>query len=103
MRNPDAKGVSRKVRKERKEKQDGTVVPRLRQARWPGTVFLSAMLLLLMVVPSLARHLEPFKSLPVPVQNPQTPEKVELGRKLFFDRRLSGDGTMSCSSCHDPE
>ncbi|HUJ18741.1 MAG TPA: cytochrome c peroxidase [Nitrospirota bacterium] len=40
---------------------------------------------------------------PVPEQNPQTPEKIELGKKLFFDRRLSGDGTMSCVTCHDPE
>lgn len=50
-----------------------------------------------------AGHLEPFRNVPVPEQNPQTPEKVELGKKLFFDRRLSGDGTMSCSTCHDPE
>ncbi len=28
---------------------------------------------------------------------------VELGKKLFFDRRLSGDGTMSCATCHNPE
>src|SRR5574341_744848 len=34
---------------------------------------------------------------------PPAAAKVELGKKLFFDRRLSGDGTMSCSSCHDPE
>ena len=34
---------------------------------------------------------------------PQTPEKIELGKKLFFDRRLSGDGTMSCATCHMPE
>ncbi len=50
-----------------------------------------------------AGHLEPFKSVPVPGKNPQTPEKIELGKKLFFDRRLSGDGTMSCASCHIPE
>ncbi|HYA85521.1 MAG TPA: cytochrome c peroxidase [Nitrospirota bacterium] len=50
-----------------------------------------------------AGNLEPFKTVPVPEQNPQTPEKIELGRKLFFDRRLSGDGTMSCATCHDPE
>jgi cytochrome c peroxidase len=30
-------------------------------------------------------------------------KKVELGKKLFFDRRLSGDGTMSCVTCHEPE
>jgi len=50
-----------------------------------------------------AGHLEPFRDVPVPVTNPQTPEKVELGKKLFFDRRLSGDGTMSCATCHMPE
>lgn len=38
---------------------------------------------------------------PAPLDNPTTPEKVALGRRLFFDRRLSADGTLSCSSCHD--
>ena len=41
--------------------------------------------------------------LPVPEQNPLTPEKIELGRRLFFDRRLSHDGSIACASCHDPE
>ncbi|MDH4230790.1 MAG: cytochrome-c peroxidase [Nitrospirota bacterium] len=50
-----------------------------------------------------AGHLEPFKSVTVPEMNPQAPEKIELGKKLFFDRRLSGDGTMSCATCHIPE
>nr|MBF0222173.1 cytochrome-c peroxidase [Desulfobulbaceae bacterium] len=31
------------------------------------------------------------------------PAQIELGKKLFFDRRLSGDGTMSCATCHIPE
>ena len=39
----------------------------------------------------------------VPADNPMTPEKVELGRQLFHDPRLSGDGTVSCASCHRPE
>ena len=52
---------------------------------------------------AMAGHLEPFKSVPVSYVNPQTPEKVELGKKLFFDRRLSGDGTMSCATCHIPD
>src|SRR5512144_2097950 len=52
---------------------------------------------------ALAGELAPLTSLPVPEQNPQTKEKIELGKKLFFDRRLSGDGTMSCATCHDPE
>ena len=32
-----------------------------------------------------------------------TPEKIELGRKLFFDRRLSHTDTISCAICHVPE
>ena len=39
----------------------------------------------------------------VPVNNPLTPEKIALGRRLFFDQRLSADGTISCASCHKPE
>ena len=34
---------------------------------------------------------------------PPTPERVRLGRWLFFDRRLSSDGTISCASCHQPD
>jgi cytochrome c peroxidase len=40
--------------------------------------------------------------MPVPDTNPLTPDKVALGRKLFFDKRLSRDGTLACSNCHDP-
>jgi len=39
---------------------------------------------------------------PVPIDNPLTPEKVTLGQKLFFDRRLSLNNTMSCAMCHVP-
>jgi cytochrome c peroxidase len=38
----------------------------------------------------------------VPADNPMTTAKVELGRMLFFDTRLSADGTQSCATCHDP-
>jgi cytochrome c peroxidase len=38
----------------------------------------------------------------IPADNPQTPEKIALGQKLFFDGRLSADQTVSCSTCHDP-
>ena len=41
--------------------------------------------------------------MPVPDANPLTPEKIALGRKLFFDKRLSRDGTVACVSCHDPK
>ena len=40
--------------------------------------------------------------LPVPASNPMTPEKIALGQALFFDKRLSRDGTVACSSCHQP-
>lgn len=39
-------------------------------------------------------------SLAVPDDNPQTAEKIELGRLLFNDKRFSADGTISCASCH---
>lgn len=38
---------------------------------------------------------------PSPKDNPQTTEKVELGKMLYFDPRLSIDGTISCNSCHN--
>jgi cytochrome c peroxidase len=38
----------------------------------------------------------------IPADNPQTPQKIALGEKLFFDGRLSADGTVACSTCHDP-
>jgi cytochrome c peroxidase len=41
--------------------------------------------------------------LPVPEENPLSADRIELGRRLFFDRRLSRDGSIACSSCHDPE
>src|SRR3954471_17886943 len=40
---------------------------------------------------------------PLPEDNPLTEDRVELGRRLFFDPVLSGDGTVACASCHDPE
>ncbi len=38
-----------------------------------------------------------------PADNPQAAEKIELGRQLFFDPRLSIDNSVSCASCHDPK
>jgi len=42
-------------------------------------------------------------SLPIPEDNPLTPERIALGKKLFYDPILSQSGTISCSSCHLPE
>jgi cytochrome c peroxidase len=38
-----------------------------------------------------------------PRDNPTTPDRVALGQKLFFDGRLSADGTVACATCHDPD
>jgi cytochrome c peroxidase len=37
----------------------------------------------------------------VPADNQPTPERIALGRKLYFDTRLSSDGTVACATCHD--
>jgi len=58
-------------------------------------------LLLLLV---LAASVKAFSviALQKPDSKSKPPEKVELGRALFFDKRLSEDGTVSCAACHDP-
>ncbi len=55
----------------------------------------------------------PIKALPDPplgidaklsdLQDPPTPERTRLGRWLFYDKRLSADGTLACANCHRPE
>ena len=41
--------------------------------------------------------------MPVPEDNPVTTAKIELGRKLFHDKRLSRDQSLACASCHNPD
>ena len=48
----------------------------------------------------LPEGLTTYEAMPIPADNPLTPEKVALGRQLFFDERLSIDGSKSCYSCH---
>lgn len=43
------------------------------------------------------------KGLLMPLDNPLTPDKVGLGKQLFFDQRLSADGTIACATCHNPQ
>ena len=38
-----------------------------------------------------------------PKDNPYSADKAELGKVLYFDKRLSADGTVSCATCHDPK
>jgi len=40
---------------------------------------------------------------PVPADNPVTADSVELGRRLFYDKRLSSDNSLACAHCHDPK
>lgn len=44
-----------------------------------------------------------FPDMIIPDDNPMTVQGVELGRKLFYEKKLSGDNTMACAACHSPE
>lgn len=44
-----------------------------------------------------------FPDMIIPADNPMTVEGVDLGRYLFYEKKLSGDNSMSCASCHMPE
>jgi cytochrome c peroxidase len=55
------------------------------------------------------KHIDGFKAdykrpttIPFPKENPYTPEKLALGKRLYFDTRLSGGNLLSCASCHSP-
>lgn len=82
--------------------------PEKRKTFKPVAHIFSILLFAVLITPCLsspanAGELIPLPPLPISPANPLTPEKVELGKKLFFDRRLSGDGTMACATCHNPE
>ena len=42
-------------------------------------------------------------AIPIPADNPPTAETIALGRRLFYDNRMSKDNTVSCASCHNPK
>jgi cytochrome c peroxidase len=46
---------------------------------------------------------EGFPPVVIPADNPMTVEGIELGRRLFYDKRLSGDNTLACAGCHFPQ
>lgn len=67
--------------------------------------FIAAAALLALCGWAVAQSVPPLATLPpppVPKDNPNTPEKIELGKKLFWEARLSGNGSMPCVSCHLP-
>src|SRR5213078_4510455 len=53
--------------------------------------------------PAAKPDVGPLGEMEIPADNPQTPEKIELGKMLFFDKRLSKSGKTSCETCHLPE
>jgi len=72
----------------------------MRRCCLPILLILSSAALAADPLPKLPLGLKP---VPVPSDNPLTPEKVELGKQLYFDPRLSCDDTTSCATCHDPK
>ena len=64
-------------------------------------VFLSAFLSVCAF--AFAADMKPLPALaPIPADNAMTNQKVELGKMLFFDPRLSGSNWISCATCHNP-
>ena len=67
------------------------------------TVFPCMVIALLISVPSIAAPPLGLPPLPIPADNPQTPEKIALGEKLFNDKRFSSTGDVNCATCHKKE
>jgi cytochrome c peroxidase len=84
-------------------------VLRVRNGFWLG--LLSSALLLVSFAAERKKPVKAESAVPVPLgllpiqwpaDNPYSPEKAELGKLLYFDRRLSMDNSVSCASCHHP-
>lgn len=69
------------------------------------TAALSALIFLLLGASTCKERMEelPMGEIPFPADNPLIAEKIELGKQLFFDKRLSKDNTIACVDCHRPE
>lgn len=74
-----------------------------------ATLFIASLLLVLLACRSSLKGdnsnlaAQDLSFIPTPEDNPLSDKKIALGRKLFFDTRLSKDGTIACASCHDPK
>ena len=67
-----------------------------------GTLFIAILCLLGSVAAAPASNYAYPQQIPSPSNNQLTPERIALGRRLFFDPRLSASNAMSCASCHIP-
>lgn len=70
---------------------------------WRGAAIGAGLLALSAAAPAQAPAPLGLPAVAIPIDNPLTPAKIALGRKLFMDRRLSPNNTMSCAMCHVPE
>lgn len=61
------------------------------------------MMLWCISIPAVAAPTLGLPPVPIPADNPQTPEKIALGEKLFNDKRFSSTGEVNCAFCHKPE
>ena len=96
-------------------RKDAKLLPRTVHTSIPKVMVVLGVLVLLIPSVGLAAvgeryYLTPPTGIPaelwsyfIPRDNPLTSAKVELGRQLFFDKRLSHNGSVSCASCHDPK
>jgi len=75
------------------------VAPRQHRNRLIGGILTVVLCALIAGMPAWAQLGPP----PVPAQNPQTPEKIALGKALFWDEQLSLTGTVACGTCHRPQ
>ncbi len=67
------------------------------------TPLLISTALMLFVSSAIAKAPLGLPEVPIPLDNPSSPAKKALGKRLFFDTRLSANGTISCANCHKPE
>src|SRR5262249_60941720 len=76
-------------------------IPRRKAAGLPVPAVVAALIALTTPARSFAmtREMEPIT--PIPAPPPAPPARIALGEQLFGDRRLSGDDSHNCASCHD--
>ena len=66
-------------------------------------LFIGMMMIFCVTLPAFAAPPLGLPAVPIPADNPQTPEKIALGDKLFNDKRFSTTGEVNCATCHKKE